>query len=238
MEQEAEAEKEKDRSTNSPHAESSRNSDVRVFGESLRVFLCPPSAWADSTLTQGPTSPAYLLHSQALISSRTYESYDTRYHHSWDVSANGDGVIQVHEPQPSEPQNAHPKPADLRIERDVIETLVNAYFREIAPILPIVTRAEFIASSPPQPILLYSMCLVAAARREVSQAVFDSVRYAVNNLIKAEDVLSTASIVHVQSLLILAMMGDCHSAFAPSALSTLWVRLGCAIRMVRISCTS
>ncbi|KAI0695709.1 fungal-specific transcription factor domain-containing protein [Cytidiella melzeri] len=212
LEQEAEAEKEKERSTHSPHADGARSSDIRVFG---------------------PTSPAYLLHSQALISSRTYENYDTRYHHSWDVSASGDGVIQVHEPQPTDSQSSHTKPVDLRIERDVIETLVNAYFREIAPILPIVTREEFIASSPPQPILLYSVCLVAAARREVSQQVFDSVRYAVNSLIKAEDVLSTASIVNMQSLLVLSMVGDCHSSFAPSALSTLWVRLGSAIRMAQ-----
>lgn len=185
-----------------------------------------------TTDPEGPTSPAYLLHSQALIGSRTYESYDTRYHHSWDVSAGVDGVIQVSEPQQGELQTAHPKPVDLRIDRDVVEKLVNAYFTEIAPLLPVVTRDEFIASSPPQPILLYSMCLVAAARREVPQAVFDSVRYAVNNLIKAEDVLSTASIVNLQSLLILSMCGDCHSQFAPNALSALWIRLGCAIRMV------
>lgn len=182
---------------------------------------------------KGPTSTTYLLHSQALISSRTYENYDTRYHHSWDISTSGDGVIQVHEPQPAEMQATHPKPVDLRIERDVIETLVNAYFREVAPILPIVTREEFVANSPPPPILLFSVCLVAAARREVPSQVFDSVRYAVNNLIKAEDVLSTASIVNMQSLLVLSMVGDCHSSFAPSALSTLWVRLGAAIRMVR-----
>ena len=184
------------------------------------------------TASIGPTSPAYILHSQALISSRTYESYDSRHHHTWAVSANGDGVIQDHEPQPTESQTQLPKPADLRIERDVVETLVNAYFREITPILPIVTREEFVASSPPAPVLLYSMCLVAAARREVPQQVFDSVRYAVNNLIKAEDVLSTTSIVNMQALLVLSMVGDCHSAFVPSALSTLWVRLGCAIRMV------
>ncbi|KAI0810881.1 fungal-specific transcription factor domain-containing protein [Irpex lacteus] len=212
LEQESDVEKGKERSTQSPNLDGARGSDIRVFG---------------------PTSPAYLLHSQALISSRTYESYDTRYHHSWDVTANGDGVIQVHEPQPTDSSALHPKPVDLRIERDVIEKLVNAYFQEIAPILPIVTREEFIASSPPQPILLYSVCLVAAARREVPQQVFDSVRYAVNSLIKAEDVLSTANIVNLQSLLVLSMVGDCHSSFAPSALSTLWVRLGAAIRMAQ-----
>jgi hypothetical protein len=76
------------------------------------------------------------------------------------------------------------------------------------------------------------MCLVAAARREVPHKIFDSIRYAVNNIIKADDVLSTASIVNVQALLILCMTGDCHSQFVPNALSSLWIRLGTAIRMV------
>jgi len=76
------------------------------------------------------------------------------------------------------------------------------------------------------------MCLVAAARRGVPQKVFDSIRYAVNSVLKAEDVLSTASIVNVQALLILCMTGDCHSQFVPNALSALWIRLGAAIRMV------
>jgi len=52
-------------------------------------------------------------------------------------------------------------------------------------------------------------------------------------VIKAEDVLSTATIVNVQSLLILCMVGNCHSQFVPNALSALWIRLGTAIRMVR-----
>ncbi len=83
------------------------------------------------------------------------------------------------------------------------------------PILPIVTEAEFLATPNPAPVLVYSMCLVAAARREVPQKVFDSIRYAVNTTIKAEDVLSTASIVNVQALLILCMTGDCHSQYVP-----------------------
>ncbi|GJE90761.1 GAL4 and fungal-specific transcription factor domain-containing protein [Phanerochaete sordida] len=211
-----EEEKEKSRvevtAVQSPTTDGGRSSEVRVFG---------------------PTSPAYLLHSSAMISSRTYESYDMRYHHSWDVSTASDGVLQVHEPQPGEMQLAHPKPIDPSIERDVVEKLLNAYFTEIAPLLPVITREEFLANSPPQPVLLYAICLVAAARRDVPQATFDKFRYAVNSLIKQEDVLSTASIVNLQALLILAMCGDCHSQYAPHALSALWVRLGCAIRMAQ-----
>jgi hypothetical protein len=121
----------------------------------------------------------------------------------------------------------------MRIERETVEMLINAYFSEIAPILPVITQAEFLSNPSPPPILLYSICLVAAARREVPQSVFDAIRYAVNSVIKAEDVLSTASIANVQSLLILCMVGDCHSQFVPNALSALWIRLGTAIRMVR-----
>ncbi|KAF8077696.1 fungal-specific transcription factor domain-containing protein [Lyophyllum atratum] len=186
-----------------------------------------------NTSVFGPTSTAHLLHSQATISSRIYENYDLRYNHTFEVSNSGDGLITVQKPASDEAQLAHTKPVDLRIERDVIEQLVNAYFTDVAPILPIVTKAEFLATPNPPPILLYSMCLVAAARREVPQAIFDSIRYAVNNVIKAEDVLSTASIVNVQALLILCMTGDCHSQFVSNALSALWVRLGTAIRMAQ-----
>ena len=155
-----------------------------------------------------------------------------RYQHTFEVTKSGDGLIQVQKPANDDQNPAHQKQLDLHIEPSVIEGLLNAYFADVAPILPVVTEAEFLATSNPPPILVYSMCLVAAARREVPQKVFDSIRYAVNSIIKAEDVLSTASIVNVQALLILCMTGDCHSQFVPNALSALWIRLGTAIRMV------
>ena len=178
----------------------------------------------------GPTSTAHILHSQATISPRHYEGYDARYNHSFEVTGNGDGLIQV---QRSEQPVAPPKPIDIRVEHETLQQLVNAYFTEVAPILPVITKSEFLNHATPPPILLYSMCLVTAARREVPQQVFDSIRHTVDTILKTEDILSTASIVNVQALLILCMTGDCHSQFVPSALSALWVRLGAAIRMVR-----
>jgi len=162
-----------------------------------------------------------------------YESYDQRHHLTWEVSKNGDGVISVQNRPEDEKNVAHSKPVNLRLEPEVMQNLLNAYFKEIAPLLPVVTETEFLANPSPPPVLLYSMCLVAAARREVPQSVFDSIRHAVNGVIKAEDVLSTASIANVQALLILSMAGDSHSQFVPNALSALWIRLGTAIRMVR-----
>lgn len=181
----------------------------------------------------GPTSPIYLLHSQATVNSRIYENYDMRYHHSFEISRNGDGLITVQKPGVDEQRSAHPKQIDLHIEKDVLEKLVNSYFTDAAPILPVVTQAEFLSTPNPPPVLLYSMCLIAAARREVPSKIFDSIRFAVNNVIKADDVLSTATISNVQALLILSMSGDCHSQFVPNALSGLWLRLGTAIRMAQ-----
>ncbi|KAJ3974870.1 fungal-specific transcription factor domain-containing protein [Lentinula raphanica] len=178
----------------------------------------------------GVTSPTHLLHSQATISSRVYQGYDARYNHTFELSKNGEGLISVQKPTNEEPQA---KPVEFRVERNLIEQLINAYFTDVAPLLPVITQVEFLAHPSPPPILLYSMCLVAAARRDVPQQVFDSIRFTVNSIIKAEDVLSTASIVNVQALLILCMTGDCHSPFVPTALSALWIRLGTAIRMAQ-----
>ncbi|KAL1757210.1 fungal-specific transcription factor domain-containing protein [Schizophyllum commune] len=180
----------------------------------------------------GLTHVAHLLHSQAAIPSRVYESYDLRYNHSFEVSATGDGIITVQKPPTDDFSNAS-KPMDVRMEPEVIERLLNAYFTDVSWMLPVITKEEFLSLSPTPPILLYSMCLVAAAKRDVSQSIFDSLRYTVNTIIKAEDILSTPSLVNVQATLILCMLADCHSQFVPSALSALWIRLGAAIRMAQ-----
>lgn len=138
----------------------------------------------------------------------------------------------MHEPPAGGTHAVTPKQVDLKVDRDTIEKLLNLYFTEIAPQFPIVTQAEFLAKPSPSPLLLYACCLVAAAKRQFPQAIFDSIRSAANSVIKTDDVLSTASTVNVQSLLILCMVADSHSQYVPHALSALWVRAGTAIRMV------
>lgn len=233
LEEDSPAEKEKDRPADLQRNTSSPQTDSQMDHLVYGLFFVPlPASELTSNLVSGPTTAVHLLHSQASISSRVYEGYDQRYHHAWEVSKDGDGVISVQSMPMDDKQMPHPKPMDLRLDPDDIQELVNAYFKDVAPILPIVTQAEFLSNPSPPPILLYSMCLVAAARREVPQSIFDSIRYAVNSVIKSEDVLSTASIANVQALLILSMVGDCHSQYVPNALSALWIRLGTAVRMV------
>jgi hypothetical protein len=156
------------------------------------------------------------------------------------VSKAPDGRLRVHKPPTtaSVDENGAPRNHDARsIQSEIIQDLVNAYFAEVAPLLPVVTPQELLAYKSPPPILFYSICLIAAGRREVPQMIFDQLRRTVSTIIKVEDVLSTASVVNVQSLLILCMMGDSHSPYVPGALSALWIRLGAAIRMVcRLRC--
>ncbi|TFK30156.1 hypothetical protein FA15DRAFT_200823 [Coprinopsis marcescibilis] len=205
--------------------------------EKEKAHATPSSATQDSSTRRdvgiiGPTSPAYLLHSQATVSSKVYESYDQRYQHTFTIGDSADGYIRIQKPTTEEQQAIVSKPI-AQVDSEVIQSLLNAYFTEVAPILPIVTKAEFLATQNPPPVLLYSMCLVAAARREVDHSTFDALRQAVNSIIRNEDVLSDAKVVNVQALLILSMCGDCHSQFVPTALSSLWIRLGTAIRMAQ-----
>ena len=219
--------------------QTSNQSAMSMFSVCISYISYPSFPFSTLHDGLGPTSPAHLLHSQATINSRIYETYDQRYQHTFEVSKSGDGLIQVQKPANDDQRHTRSKPLDLHVERDVMENLLNAYFADIAPMLPVITESEFLATPNPPAILMYSMCLVAAARRDVPQKIFDSIRHMVNTIIKEEDVLSTASFTNLQAILILCMTTDCHSQFVPTALSVLWIRLGAAIRMVGLcSCHS
>lgn len=180
-----------------------------------------------------PNSNSYLAHIPNTAPQRIYEAYEEKYHHIYEISQDARGFIHV--TQPEEQTLAMPTTLDPQVERDAVEELINAYFSEIAPVFPVVTREEFLSNSKPDPFLLYCMCLVTAARREVQQPVFEAIRFAVNTIIKAKDILSTPTLTNVQAILIMCMSADCHSQFVPAALSAVYVRLGAAIRMVGYS---
>ncbi|KAL5635417.1 hypothetical protein ACGC1H_004269 [Rhizoctonia solani] len=183
----------------------------------------------------GPTSLSFLVHSTATIPVRTMESYDTRYHQTWQVGASGEGFIQVLEPSTANQPAAAPlpKPLEHRVERETLQNLINAYFREVTPTFCVITRDEFVRSPAPPPVLLYSMCVVAACSRRVERGVFEALRSTLATVMRNDDVLSVSSVANVQALLILSMNGDCHSVSVPNATSAAWLRAGAAIRMAQ-----
>ncbi|KIO32577.1 hypothetical protein M407DRAFT_105584 [Tulasnella calospora MUT 4182] len=182
----------------------------------------------------GPTSLSFIMHSTPSIPVQAFENYDARYQETWEVGKTGDGFIQVTDHSPPQHPATLAKPLEYhRLDREVLASLINAYFQEVAPQFPVVSEAEFLSTPSPPPVLLYAICSVAAGRRGVPREVFDTLRAAVNQVIKTDDVLSTASVVNVQALLILGMSGDVHSVSIQSAMTAAWLRLGAAIRMAQ-----
>jgi hypothetical protein len=154
----------------------------------------------------------------------------------WTVVSVGDGYIKVGSPSTlaSHEASLPTQGPDVRVERDIIERLINSYFSNISPILPVITKAEFIAFQPtPPPIILYSICLMAASLRDTPKGIFDALRKIVSSLIRSEDVLSNPTLANVQALLILSMSGDCHGTQNHALMSFAWTRTGTAIRMAQ-----
>ncbi|CAG8733137.1 6697_t:CDS:2, partial [Acaulospora colombiana] len=153
----------------------------------------------------------------------------------WNVVNAGDGYIRVMQPsQPTLSEPILPKSMDIRVERDIVERLINSYFSNISPIFPVITKSEFVAFQPnPPPMLLYSICLMAASLRDTPAGIFDHLRRTVASLIRSEDVLSTPTQANVQALLILSMAGDCHGTQGNLLMSYAWTRTGTAIRMAQ-----
>ncbi|WVR08635.1 hypothetical protein IAU60_005691 [Kwoniella sp. DSM 27419] len=189
---------------------------------------------------EGPTSIAFLLHTT--IPAIQSEAFDMRHHNSWEVLEDGNGLIRVNAP-PSAPSHADADPQDPtrahnRLNKPVLSAqtmslLVNAYFNEVAPLFPIVSRAEFAARATPSPLLLYSICGLGATRRQFPREVFAGVRGVINGILRSNDILSDARFENVQALLLLAQVGDLHAQPTAATASASLIRTGAAIRMAQ-----
>ncbi|OWT38022.1 hypothetical protein J008_00838 [Cryptococcus neoformans] len=189
---------------------------------------------------EGPTSISFLLHTS--LPAIQSEAYDLRHHNSWEVLEDGNGFIRVNAPptatgyadaDPQDPTKAHNRLNKPVLSAQTMSLLVNAYFNEVAPILPIISRTEFASKSNPSPLMLYSICGLGATRRQFPKELFTGVRGVINGILRSNDILSDARIENVQALLLLAQVGDLHAQpSAPTASASL-IRTGAAIRMAQ-----
>ncbi|WWC72610.1 uncharacterized protein I206_106572 [Kwoniella pini CBS 10737] len=189
---------------------------------------------------EGPTSIAFLLHTT--IPTIPSEAFDLRHHNSWEVLEDGNGVIRVNAPptapahadaDPSDPTRAHNRLNKPVLSGQTMSLLVNAYFKEVAPLFPIISRSEFAARTTPSPLLLYSICGLGATRRQFPREIFAGVRGVINGLLRSNDILSDARFENVQALLLLAQVGDLHAQPTAATASASLIRTGAAIRMAQ-----
>lgn len=135
------------------------------------------------------------------------EAYDLREHNKWEVSEDGTGIIRVSAP-PSAPGFADAGPDDkshARLNKPVLSAkimsdLVNSYFDHIAPLFPVVSKAEFTSKATVSPLLLYAICGLGATRRQFPREIFAGVRGVINGLLRSNDILSDARFENVQAL--------------------------------------
>ena len=164
---------------------------------------------------EGPTSISFLLHSTASLPSTATETFDLKHHNSWEVTADGNGVIRVNAPPRDDVINGVSTPPGSTnhdstkehsllnkpvLSAQLVSMLVNSYFEHMSPMFPIVSRADFTRTPNPSPFLLYAICGIASTRRNVPREVFSAVRGMINGIIRSNDVLSDAKLEHVQAL--------------------------------------
>lgn len=200
---------------------------------------------------EGPTSISFLLHSTAALPRTSVEDFDLRNHQTWQmVSDDGDGVIRVFNPPASasfkhssgeyqdgdDPSRNPSSGIDHRpvLSAQLISNLINSYFDNVAPLFPVVTKNDFIREGNPPPLLLYAMAGVASASRGVSGEVFNAIRGIINGIIRTNDILSDASMSHVQALLVLTLVGDLHAQPVATAVSATITRVSTAVRMAQL----
>jgi hypothetical protein len=155
----------------------------------------------------GPSSLSFLLHTA--LPAATSEAYDIRHHQKWDISEDGNGLIRVTAPptsagygdtDPDDPSRTHNRLNKPFLSAQTITLLVNAYFDNLAPLFPVVSRTDFTSKANPSPLLLYSICGLGATMRRFPREVFAGVRGVINGLLRSNDILSDARFEHVQAL--------------------------------------
>lgn len=202
----------------------------------------PPS----DTRVLGPTSIAYIVHSTAFVPGAAIEQHDLKHHQTFEVGASGDGIIKFHRPPKGHAAMLDwedagesydiakiPELIRGRLAGDVAEKLVNSYFEKVGHLFPVMTKSEFLHLSPPPPLLLYSICGVAALSRDVPKEVLTAVKMTLNGLFKDLDLLSNSNDKTVKALLIMSLHSDLHGNTAVQGGTRCWNRVGSAIRMAQ-----
>lgn len=122
------------------------------------------------------------------------------------MSEDGNGILRVKAPpngaaeiDGEDPMRAQKHNKSI-LSGQLITQLVNAYFDNLAPFFPIISRTEFATKANPSPLLLYSICGLGSTQRKFPREVFAAVRGVINGLLRSNDILSDARFENVQAL--------------------------------------
>lgn len=179
----------------------------------------------------GTTSLSHLVHSTSTLPIEHLFSYDTKYAQTFELKSTGDGFIKVHMATPSGTLDyASQFDAPSGLQAEVVEQLINRYFEGPATRFPILTRTDFLAAASLSPLLLYTMCGVAAMAHEVPQQVLRTIKQLIAHIMRDDEAMNRSSLQTIQGLLLYSYAFELERG---AAASRTWFCLGLAVRMAQ-----
>ncbi|KAK4700690.1 hypothetical protein P7C70_g5556, partial [Phenoliferia sp. Uapishka_3] len=179
----------------------------------------------------GPTSISHLMHSTSTFPVDRMGPVDSKYAQSLTVDDTGDGFIRVISAGDGEPgEQGGAVVAIQGIERGDAEKLLNYFFATHACHFPIVTKADFLSSLSPTPLLFNAICGISALSHHVSPTILRTIKSTIRATLREEDIVDNSSVKNIQALLIYAYSMELEKG---TAASKTWNILGLAIRMAQ-----
>lgn len=154
------------------------------------------------------------------------EPVDIKYSQTLTVDDRGDGIIRVITASDGESPQGGPL-AIQGIEHGDAEKLLNHFFNHHSSHFPIVSRADFLSTASPTPLLFNTLCGVSALSHTVSPSILRTVKANIRGLLRDDDLLENTSIATIQALLIYGFSLELEKGTAGSKS---WNAVGLAIR--------
>jgi hypothetical protein len=179
----------------------------------------------------GSTSLSHLLHSTSTLPIEHLKGYDDKHAQRFEVKNTGDGFIRV----TSGNSNPHPETAAKceappGLQAELVEQLVNRYFEGPGMRFPVISRADFLHSGSLTPLLLYTICGVAALAHDVPSNILRTIKQLIAHAMRDDEAMSRSSLQTIQGLLLYSYAFELERG---AAASRTWFCLGMAVRMAQ-----
>ena len=195
----------------------------------------------------GSTSLSHLLHSTSTLPIEQLQSYDTKHSLTFELKSTGDGFIKVAVPSNhnhfssssvgsgnnannSTMENGMSLPAPPGLKPEIMEQLINKFFNSASSRFPVISRTDFLACQNLTPLLLYTICGVAALSHEVSPIDLRIIKQLIAHSLKDDENMNRSSLQTIQGLLLYSYAFELERG---AAASRTWFCLGLAVRMAQ-----
>lgn len=220
-----------------------RTPSLSSFSPNDNRHTTPTTNAAAEPRMVGSTSLSHLLHSTSTLPIEHLQSYDTKHSLTFELKSTGDGFIKVAVPTSTSTEaggdgsqsngnnqisSSFPAPPGLKPE--VMEQLINKFFNTASARFPVISRTDFLACQSLTPLLLYTICGVAALSHEVSPSELRTIKQLIAHSLKDDETMNRSSLQTIQGLLLYSYAFELERG---AAASRTWFCLGLAARMAQ-----